>query len=301
MALPYEFVGDPTPPLEEVRESSDRSTFRQAFFENKLAVIGVALLIFIVLFCFIGPLIYRTNQVSGNILIANEAPSLKHLLGVDENGYDQLGRLMVAGQASLEIGVAAAILGTLFGVIYGAISGYFGGLLDGLMMRVVDGALAIPSLLLLIVLASLITPSVPLLILIVSALAWFVPARLVRAEGLSLRSREYVEAARIVGSRSPRIIIRHIIPNTVGTIVVNATFQVADAIVLVAYLSFLGFGVPPPATNWGAMLSSGLDYIIAGEWWLIYAPGVAIILTVVAFNFIGEGLRDAFEVRSRSR
>ena len=283
------------------KDSSDASSFRRAFMENKLAVAGVVFLIFIVLFCFLGPFIYHTNQTAGDIFAANQAPSWHHLLGIDQNGFDQLGRLMLAGQASLEISIAAAVLGTLFGVLYGAISGFFGGILDGLMMRIVDGALAIPSLLLLIVLASIITPTVPLLILIVSALAWFVPARLVRAESLSLRSREYVEAARIVGTRSPRIIVRHIIPNAVGTIVVNATFQVADAIILIAYLSFLGFGVPPPATNWGAMLSGGLNYVIAGEWWLIYGPGVAIILTVVAFNFIGEGLRDAFEVRSRSR
>jgi peptide/nickel transport system permease protein len=287
--------------IEETRARDDTNSFRQAFFENKLAVAGVVLLTFIVLFCFVGPLVYRTNQVSGNILIANYPPSWAHPLGADQNGYDQFGRLMIAGQVSLEIGIAAAMLGMIFGVLYGAISGFAGGIVDGIMMRIVDGALAIPSLLLLIVLASIVTPTVPLLILIVSALAWFIPARLVRAEGLSLRSREYVEAARIVGSRSPRIIARHIIPNTVGTIVVNATFQVADAIILVAYLSFLGFGVPPPATNWGVMLSNGLNYAIAGDWWLIYGPGVAIILTVVAFNFIGEGFRDAFEVRSRSR
>jgi len=300
MALPW-LPEETPPPLENPHQTSSNNSFWRAFSENKLAVAGVAVLAFILLFCFLGPIVYRTNQISGNILIANQAPGWHHLLGVDENGFDQLGRLMVAGQASLEVGIAAAVLGTLFGVVYGAISGYFGGFLDGLMMRVVDGALSIPSLLLLIVLASMVTPSVPLLIVIVSALAWFVPARLVRAEGLTLRTREYVEASRIVGSRSPRIIVFHIIPNAVGTIVVNATFQVADAIILIAYLSFLGFGVPPPATNWGAMLSGGLNYAIAGDWWLIYGPGVAIILTVVAFNFIGEGLRDAFEVRARSR
>jgi peptide/nickel transport system permease protein len=301
MALPWNPEEVPKAPLDEVKDSPEVNSFWRAFFENKLALIGVVVLVFILVFCFLGPFIYRTDQTSGNILIANQAPSLHHLLGVDENGFDQLGRLMVAGQASLEVGIAAAVLGTLFGVLYGAISGFFGGLLDGLMMRIVDGALAIPSLLLLIVLASIVTPTVPLLILIVSALAWFVPSRLVRAEALTLRSREYVEAARTVGSRSPRIILLHIIPNAVGTIVVNATFQVADAIILIAYLSFLGFGVPPPATNWGAMLSGGLNYAIAGDWWLIYGPGVAIILTVVSFNFIGEGLRDAFEVRSRTR
>lgn len=300
MALNFPNKGE----MSETGEPMDvhtRASFWRAYRENGLAVAGVVLLGLIVLFCFVGPHLYRTDQISGNILIANQGPSWSHPLGVDQNGYDQLGRLMIAGQVSLEIGVAAALLGALFGVVYGAISGYAGGLLDGLMMRIVDGALAIPSLLLLIVLASIVTPTVPLLIVIVSALAWFVPARLVRAEALSLRTRDYVEAARVVGARSPRVITRHIIPNAVGTIVVNATFQVADAIILVAYLSFLGFGVPPPATNWGVMLSGGLNYVIAGDWWLVYGPGVAIILTVVAFNFIGEGLRDAFEVRARSR
>ena len=169
------------------------------------------------------------------------------------------------------------------------------------MMRIVDGALAIPGLLLLVVLCTIISPTVPILILIVAAQAWLVPARLIRAESLSLRTRDFVDAARGMGGGRFWIIKRHIVPNAVGTILVNMTFQIADAIIIIAYLSFLGFGIPPPATNWGAMLSSGLNFAITGYWWLIYPPGIAIVLTVIAFNFIADGLRETFDVRLRLR
>ena len=154
---------------------------------------------------------------------------------------------------------------------------------------------------LLLFLAAVTTPSVGTLIGVVGLIAWLVPARLVRGETLSLRTREYVQAVKVMGGSSPRIILRHIVPNTVGTVIVNATFQVADAILVVAALSFLGLGIPPPAANWGGMLSNGLNYSYAGYWWLVYPPGIAIVITVVCFNFIGDALRDAFEVRLRRR
>ena len=221
-------------------------------------------------------------------------------MGTDEVGYDVLGRLMLGGQTSLEVGVAAALIATIFGVLWGAFAGFFGGIVDALMMRVVDALVAIPALFLLIVLGTIVTPSVPVLVLVVGGIAWLVPARLIRAETLSLRTREFVDAVRVMGGSEARIVVRHILPNAVGTVVVNSTFQVADAILTVAALSFLGLGVPPPAANWGSMLSSGVNYTFAGYWWLIYPAGIAIVLAVVAFNVIGDALRESLDVRLRA-
>jgi peptide/nickel transport system permease protein len=271
------------------------------FVENKLALAGVAVIVFMVLFCFVGPLVYHTDQIHTNIAEATQPPSSDHPLGTDEVGYDQLGRLMVGGQTSLEVALGAAGVAIVVGVLWGAIAGYLGGPIDAIMMRIVDAILSIPALFLLLFFAAVTTPSVGMLIGVVGLIAWLVPARLVRGETLSLRVREYVQAVRVMGGGSFRIVVRHIVPNTIGTVMVNATFQVADAILVVAALSFLGLGIPPPAANWGGMLSNGLNYTYSGYWWLIYPPGVAIVLTVVAFNFVGDALRDAFEVRLRRR
>jgi peptide/nickel transport system permease protein len=273
----------------------------RVFAENKLAIAGVVFVVLVFLFCFVGPLIYRTNQVNTDISAITQPPSPGHPLGTDNVGYDLLGRLMIGGQTSLEIGLTAAVLATTFGVLWGAIAGFIGGWVDQLMMRIVDSMLAIPTLFLLLVLAAMFVPSLPMLILIVALVAWLTPARLIRGETLSLRTREYVDAVRVMGGSDARIVVRHIIPNTIGTIMVNATFQVADAIIAIASLSFLGLGVPPPATNWGGMLSDGVGYTFAGYWWLIYPAGLFIVLTVVAFNLIGDAMRDAFEVRLQKR
>jgi len=273
----------------------------RVFVENRLAVAGLVVVVFMFAFCFIGPLLYRTNQINTDIYNLTAPPSPQHLLGTDSLGYDVLGRLMAGGQTSLEIGLIAAVLATTFGVIWGAVAGFVGGWLDQVMMRIVDSLLAIPTLFLLLVLAAMFTPSVPMLILIVALVAWLIPARLIRGETLSLRTREYVDAVRVMGGSGARIVLRHIIPNTIGTIMVNATFQVADAILAIAALSFLGLGVPPPSTNWGAMLSDGVSYSFEGYWWLIYPAGLAIVITVVAFNLIGDAMRDAFEVRLQKR
>jgi len=275
------------------------SRLRSLFRHQLGGRIGLVIVAFAILFSFAGPLIYRTDQVHTAIDQATLAPSAGHPLGTDEVGYDVLGRLMVGGQTSLEVGIAAALIATTFGVLWGAIAGFFGGLLDALMMRVVDSLVAIPALFLLVVLGTIITPSVPVLVLVVGGIAWLVPARLIRAETLSLRTREFVDAVRVMGGSEARIVLRHILPNAVGTVVVNATFQVADAILTVAALSFLGLGVPPPAANWGSMLSSGVDYTFAGYWWLIYPAGIAIVITVVAFNLIGDALRESLDVRLR--
>ena len=271
------------------------------FLENKLALAAAVTFAVIALFCFVGPLVYHTDQVHTNISQTTRHPGSAHLLGTDDVGYDELGRLMVGGQTSLEIALGAAAVAVVVGVLWGAIAGFFGGIVDAVMMRVVDAVLAIPALFLLLFLASITTASVGILIAVVGLIAWLVPARLVRGETLSLRTREYVQAVRVMGGGPLRIILRHIVPNTIGTVIVNATFQIADAILVVAALSFLGLGIPPPSANWGGMLSNGLNYSYAGYWWLVYPPGVAIVITVVCFNFIGDALRDAFEVRLRRR
>ncbi|MGA8454918.1 MAG: ABC transporter permease [Streptosporangiaceae bacterium] len=273
----------------------------RTLYENKIALAGVSVVLLVIAFCFIGPLLYHTNQTSPNPAILNEAPSARHLLGTDYVGFDVLGRLMVAGQSSIEIGLAVAVISTSFGVIWGAISGFWGGVTDAILMRIVDIVLAIPALFIFIYLASVFRPTVILLIIVVSALSWVGPARLIRGETLSLRVREYVDAVRVMGGSSGRVIIRHIVPNTISTIVVNATFQVADAILILATLSFLGFGLPPPAATWGGMLTNGMNYLYDGYWWQIYPAGLIIVITVIAFNLIGDGLRDALEVRLQFR
>jgi peptide/nickel transport system permease protein len=273
----------------------------RTFLENKLAVLGLLMLLMMVLFCFVGPLLYHTDQVHTDLANETLPPGAGHPLGTDNVGYDELGRLMVGGQTSLEIGLGAAVVAVVVGVAWGTIAGYSGGVLDSLMMRIVDGVMSIPALFLLMFLATVFRPSVPMLIIVLGLLAWLAPARLVRGETLSLRTREYVQAVRLMGGGSGRIILRHLIPNVIGTIVVNATFQVADAILAVAAISFLGLGIPPPAANWGGMLSDGLNYIYSGFWWLIYPSGIAIIVLVLAFNLIGDGLRDAVGLRAHRR
>jgi peptide/nickel transport system permease protein len=273
----------------------------RTFLENRLAVVGLALIVFFVLFCFLGPLVYHTEQITTNLAGADQPPGSGHPLGTDDVGYDELGRLMAGGASSLEIGVAAALIATVFGTLWGAVAGYVGGFADAVMMRVVDTMLAIPTLFLLLILSAIFTPSVGLLIVVVAFGAWLGPARLVRGETLSLRTREYVQAVRMMGGGNRRAILRHIAPNAIGTIVVNATFQVADAILLVAALSYLGLGIAPPHADWGNMLSNGTESVQNGYWWLILPPGIAIIGVVVAFNFLGDALRDALEVRLRRR
>ncbi|OKL53359.1 peptide ABC transporter permease [Bowdeniella nasicola] len=272
------------------------------FFENKLAVFGLILVVFLVLFSFLGPLIYQTDQVHTNLSAAHLAPGEQgYPLGTDGVGYDQLGRLMLGGQTSLIVGLAAGLLATTFGTIWGAIAGFMGGWVDAVMMRIVDALMSIPALFLFMLIATIVTPSVPLLVLVIGAFAWLNPARMVRGDSIALRSREFVTAMRGMGGGPLRAVRTHVVRNAIGTVIVNATFQVADAVLYVAYLSFLGLGVPPPAANWGGMLSTGLGEIYSGHWWLIFPPGIAIIILVLAFNFVGDGLRDAFEVRLRKR
>ena len=169
------------------------------------------------------------------------------------------------------------------------------------MMRVVDIGYAIPVVFLFIFMAQVFKPSLTLLIALLVAVSWLIPARLVRGETLSLRTREYVQAVKVMGGRSPRIILRHIVPNTIGTIMVTVTFQIANAILTLAVLQYLGFGLPPSTPTWGSMLSDGTTYLQDGYWWEVYPALIMIVITVVAFNFIGDALQDAFDVRLQER
>jgi peptide/nickel transport system permease protein len=277
----------------------------QVFTENKVAVASLAFIAFMVVFCFLGPFVYHTEQINQQAVLTNPQnapPGAGHPLGTDGTGFDILGRLMYGGQASLIVGLGSALVATVVGVLYGAASGFFGGWLDSLLMRIVDMFLSIPILFLLIALATIFQPvSETFLIGVIAFVSWFIPARLIRGETLGLRVREYVQAVRVMGGRGGRVVGRHIIPNAVGTIVVFATFQVADSILLLAALGFLGFGIPAPGTDWGSMLATGTDAAGNGWWWQIYPVGICIVALVVAFNFIGDALRDSLEVRLQRR
>jgi peptide/nickel transport system permease protein len=284
-------------PGEVPAQDSPRWRILSAFVHSRQAVVGVGLVVLIALFCFAGPLIYRTNQVTVNLNLATMPPSASHPLGTDGSGYDVLGRLMLSGQSSLELGLAVSIATTVIGTLWGAIAGLAGGLLDSVMMRLVDVFLAIPVLLLLLILVNMVTPDLLVIIGLLTVLSWLTTARLVRGEVLTLRTRDYVQAVKMMGGGVDRTVVRHLIPNAIGVIIVSATFTVADAILTLSALSFLGLGLPPPQTDWGGMLSNGLSYLFDGYWWLVYPPAIALILTVLAFNLIGDAIRDSLDVR----
>jgi peptide/nickel transport system permease protein len=264
---------------------------------DRQAQAGAGLVAAIALFCFLGPVFYRTNQIVVRLNLATLPPGGRYPLGTDASGYDVLGRLMEGGRSSLTLGFAVAIATTVIGTLYGAIAGLAGGIVDAIMMRVVDTFLAIPGLVLLLILVNLFTPDIWLIIILLSLLSWLGVSRLVRAEVLTLRTREFVQATKMMGGSGRRILIRHLVPNAIGVIVVNATFTVADAILTLSALSFLGLGLPPPHADWGSMLSGGLNYLFDGYWWLVYPPAIILIITVVAFNMIGEAIRDSLDVR----
>jgi peptide/nickel transport system permease protein len=289
------------PPAQKSRSLLRRGW--EVFAENKLALASLIMIVLIILFCFIGPLIYHTDQSHTNLTDVLCRPSGQHLLGCDNVGYDVLGRLMVGGQTSIEVGVAAAVVAVLFGTLYGALSGFIGGFTDSVMMRLVDAGLSIPYITVLIILSVIFHPNKPVMVFVIAVFYWLGVARLVRGETLTLRTREYVQAVKVLGGGNRRAIVRHIVPNAIGTIIVQATFAVADSIIILAGLGFLGLGVQPPATDWGSMLSGGLQYLQSAQsyWWLIYPAGVAIIITCIAFNFVGDALRDAFETRLQRR
>src|SRR5215467_4790698 len=271
------------------------------FAQNKLAVMGFGILLFFVLFCFLGPLFYHGNTLNSDLVHTNLSPQAGFPLGTDGQGFDELALLMKGGQAALEVGFFAAAIGIGIGMLWGAIAGLAGSVLDSLMMRVVDVFLSIPFLFIVLIVAVRYGATVLSLSLIIGGFTWLIPARLVRGEVLTLRVRDFVAAARTAGSTRWRLINRHLIPNALGVIIVNVTFNVADAILSVAALGFLGFGLHYPNEDWGDMLAKGVQYMEAGYWWLVFPVGAAIVLVVMACNLIGDALRDSLDVRLRRR
>jgi ABC-type dipeptide/oligopeptide/nickel transport system permease subunit len=280
------------------------SGFKLAFGEfakNKLAVTGVGIVVFFILFCFLGPVFYHGNVLVSNLLDTNAAPGAGQPLGTNQQGFDELALLMKGGQASLEVGFYAAFFGAALGTIYGAISGLAGGIVDAVMMRIVDVFLSLPYLFVVLVVAVKYGATVLSLTLIIGSFTWPVPARLVRGEVLTLRTRDFVSAARVAGAKRTRLILKHLIPNAMGVVIVNVTFQIADAILAVAALGFLGFGLVYPHQDWGDMLSTATLSMTDGYWWQIYPVGICIVLVVMACNLVGDALRDSVDVRLRRR
>ena len=291
-------VGDHEPePL------SQWQLFRRRFFRHKLAVAAGVLLILLYLMAILAPLIapYPLNPplTAQVLLAARHGPSWSHLFGTDELGRDQLTRIMFAGRISLLIGLSVSLVSTAVGVTLGSLAGFFGGRVDQLIMRVTDLFLIVPGLAILMIAQRGFGSSEIVIILIVSVLYWQYIARVVRGVFLSLREKEFIEAARASGAPPWRIITRHLLPNTIGPIVVNTTLVVGYAILTESTLSFLGFGIQPPSVSWGNMLAQSEGSVGTPTAYLVYFPGLFILLTVLAVNFLGDGLRDAFDPQSR--
>jgi ABC-type dipeptide/oligopeptide/nickel transport system permease subunit len=271
------------------------------FVNNRLAVVGVGLLLFFVVVCFLGPIFYHGNTLQANLIDSHDPPGSGHPFGTDTNGFDVLGQLMRGGQAALEVGFFAAFVAITIGALVGSVAGLIGGIVDTTLMRITDIFLSIPFLFVVLILAVRYGASVLSLSLVIGGFSWQVPARLVRGEVLTIRERDFDLAARTAGSGNWRLIRRHLLPNALGVMIVNVTFQVADAILAVAYIGFLGFGLHYPNVDWGDLLSDGTQFLTDGYWWLIWPVLTCIVLTVMALNFIGDALRDSVDVRLRSR
>lgn len=266
------------------------------FARFKPAVAGLVMIAFIALLAVFAPLVSPYDPYAINTTAIGEAPSLAHPFGNDEVGRDMLSRVIYGSRVAMLVGLSATGISLIIGVLVGATAGYFGGFVDAFLSRIVDALIAFPLLVLLIAMAAALGPSLRNVIIIIGVTVWGQYARVVRAEVLSLREREFVVAARTVGATDSRIIIRHIIPNVLGPIIVLASLSVAGIILLEAALSFLGLGVQPPTPSWGSMLSAGRTYILTYPH-IAFFPGLAIVVTVLGFNLLGDGLRDALDPR----
>jgi peptide/nickel transport system permease protein len=273
-----------------------RAVYR--FMRHHLALVGIAMITLLVLACTIGP--YALPYDSLHIdLRGRFAPPLSghHYFGTDPLGRDLAARLLMAGRVSLLVGFSAMLLSTLIGTLVGVTAGYRGGWIGAALMRVVDGFLSYPSIFLVLALAATLRPSAVMITVIIAVTSWMETARIVEAEVRSLREREFVQAARMVGLSRRHIMFREILPNAMGPIIVAASLAVARAILLEAYISFLGYGIQPPLPSWGNMLNGAQQYLASAPW-LAIIPGAAITIAVTSFNFIGDGLRDALDVRN---
>ena len=277
------------------RWTNNRAALR--FMRHRLALLGLAMIILLSLACVVGPHLLPYDSLYID-LRARFAPPLTghHFLGTDPLGRDLAARLLMAGQISLLVGFFAMLLSTLIGTLVGVVAGYRGGWIGASLMRLVDGFLAFPSIFLVLALAAALKPSPIMITVVIAATSWMEVARIVEAEVRSLREREFVQAGRMLGLSGTHIMFREILPNAIGPIIVASTLTVARAILMEAYISFLGYGIQPPLPSWGNMLNGAQQYLGSAPW-LAIIPGAAITIAVTSFNFIGDGLRDALDVR----
>ena len=284
-----------------IREQSMTSLVMRRLFKHKLAGIAIAVLAVLVLASIFANFtsFEPTTQNPTNIF---QRSTPTHWFGTDELGRDVFTRILYGGRVSLAVGLVSTFLSIGLGVLVGALSGYFGGWIDSALMRVTDAFLTFPTIFVLIILGAflreqqlyILQNSIVVVIIIIAALSWMWPARLVRGLFLVLREKEFVSASRALGGSDSRIILRHILPNCIGPILVSGTLQMASAIITESGLSYLGFGVQPPTPTWGSILSTAQNQVFRAPW-LAFYPGLMIFITVMAINYIGDGLRDAFD------
>lgn len=275
-----------------------RAVFLPRLRRRRFALAGLAVVAVLLVLAVAAPLIvpYPPNEIHAWDVL--QPPSLHHWFGTDDLGRDVLSRVVYGARISLLVGFVAAGIAVLIGSVLGLVAGYYGGWLDAVLMRIVDIMFCFPAFFLILAVITFLRPSIWYIMVIIGLTGWMGVARLVRAETLAIREADYVTAARCIGCSDARIIFRHILPNAIGPALVAATLGVAGAILTESALSFLGIGVQPPTPSWGNILTSGKDYI-EFAWWLSLFPGLAILVTVLAYNLVGEGIRDALDPRIR--
>jgi len=278
--------------------ANGRNRWWRQLLRNRLAAIGAVVVLLWVVLALVAPFITRYDPITSQDAYNNlTAPTSSHWLGTDDNGRDVLSRLAYGGRASLGIGVVVVAAGIVVGLLLGGISGFVGGLVDDVIMRLAEIIFAFPIIVLAMAVSAALGPSLTNTVIAMSVVWWPTYARVIRGMVLELKGREFVTAARAVGASEWRILLRTVLPNTISPIVVLATLDLGNAILTVAGLSFIGFGVPAPNPEWGAMVSDAQKY--PDQWWLFLFPGLAIFTAIMGFNFFGDALRDALDPRSR--
>jgi peptide/nickel transport system permease protein len=266
------------------------------FKKNRLSMAGLCVISLISLMAVFAPLISPYDATSVDVYNVLSAPDRSHILGTDELGRDVLTRMLWGSRISLTVGFVAVGIAISIGILIGSLAGFYGGRMDSLLMRFVDIMLCFPTFFLILAIIAVVEQSISTIMIVIGFTGWMEVSRLVRAEILTLKERDFVLAAKASGANDFRVITRHILPNALSPVFVSATFGVAGAILTESGLSFLGLGVVPPAPSWGNILTSGKDYITVA-WWLSVFPGLAILITVLSYNLVGEGLRDALDPR----
>jgi len=266
---------------------------------NPLSKAGFIIIVMIFLLSMLAPIIAPYDPDDINVKAILLGPSWQHWMGTDGLGRDVLSRMLFGGRISLLVGLVAVGISTAIGIVLGAIAGYYRGWVDTLIMRLVDVMLSIPSFFLILAVIAFLTPSIVNVMIVIGLTSWMGVTRLVRAEFLSLSGREFVQASRTLGAKDARLIFTHLLPNSLTPIIVSSVLGVAGAVLMESGLSFLGLGVQAPQASWGNILTDGKDYI-QFAWWLSLFPGLAILITVLGYNLLGEGLRDALDPRSGS-